>query len=342
MACLTILPFDSRNENDRKELQCVKVTSIENLLDLLLSSPGNPDKPLRLIRDENGSMLIVKFCDSSSSRKSSIDDELNNLKCLLHSKHVKILDNHVALSEWSGITRGGSAVCTRYIRPLSNLHTIRQVAKHGDDYLWRDVLFQTIFTIFTLQVEFQGFRHNDLKGDNVLVTTASPYTSYTYAIDARNQSNLTKSLRLRRTWKLNPSAIAKIIDFELACTPKGEKITSRAILDINSDQSANFRKDFGLTPQRCDLFDIHLLLYDALTVATGFLEKELRKFALFFFDKKLLSDQHLTGQCRLKVEDQIELQKTHGNFALLNMLSHPYFYHMRGDALEDCQNTIEI
>jgi hypothetical protein len=333
MLCLHILPLDNFNNKQK----CEKVSTIDQLLILLEKSPGNPDKPVRLLLEENGAAIVAKF-DIKTSRNESIEDELTNLRTLSTCSISLILERYVALVRWGGSTSRGSVLCTDYIKPYRDITTLRQLATCQDEMTWKSVLFQTLYALALLQKEFEGFRHNDFKGDNVLVTDLKE--EFVFAIDTRKTDRIVPPLRMRRTWKIPSIAQPKIIDLELATTPNG-KIKSRAIL--NSSES--FRADFGLCSERCDVFDVHLLLYDTINAASASkspIEKDLRVFALSFFPSELFLPHNLTSQCRLKIQDQKKLQSKLGNYALISMMSHPYFFDLRGESTDHSDYSIII
>lgn len=312
MLCISILPFDARDKlNDKYE--CQSITSTENLLDLLMKHPGDADKPVRLIKEEKGSILIAKF-SSNSSRKDAIDDELENLRILSN------FSPFIANLKWGETCTKGSVICTEYIQPYLKIHNLRQLVSSHNDIKWRETLFQTIFTLLNLQKKFPGFRHNDFKADNILVTQIEPKL-FTFLLS----KDVSKDIK--RYWKFRSDINIKIIDFELACTPEASKLKSRCILS----SSETFHTMFGLSKTRCDIFDIHLLLFDALTSAKGKLLEDLKLFIFSFFSKEYFDPKHLTVQRRLKIEDQIHLQDPN---MLVKMLAHPYFFHFRCDPLE--------
>lgn len=341
MICVHVLPFDAESVRD----PCRTIASIDDLINTLSNSEGEPDKPVRLLKFE-GKSLVAKFSMSHSARQASIRDELSNLRALAASPLAFAIAPHVATVQWGGSTSSGCVVCTEYVRPARLLglrvHTLRQLAASGLDEEWRYALFQTLFTLAAIQTAFPGFRHNDLKGDNVLVTSSSETLSY--ALDANDCDDLPMPLRVRRAWRFRPRVRAKLIDFELSSTPRGEGIASAAILNANNK---SFREDFGLTGARCDIFDAHLLLFDTLTAAEASpkaqgLARDLRDFALCFVSPERLRPEGLTTQCRLREEDQTILQKTLGPRVLLNMLAHSYFFALRADRYADADIVVKL
>lgn len=342
-ATLRILPFNARNIPQRPQ-GGARVSSVRGLVRHLRASPGHPDKPVRLlVDDESGAVLVAKFgLGDDGQRQPCICDELSNLRAL---RDARLPTPHLATLEWGGKTQEDDlplpscVACTEFVRPLGAVHTLRQLAEQGCDEAWRQALFQTLYTLLCLQQAFPGFRHNDLKGDNVLVTKP-PRAVATYAVDARKSAEVPASLRLRRAWRLALQAWAKIIDFELACTPSGNEISSRTVRQLrsaggSSGSQGSLESDYGLSSQRCDLFDVHLLAYDTLNACRGKpLYDAYASFVHAFIPAAFFRPENLTPQGRLRLSDQASLQSQLGPHTLLLMLAHPYFLHLRVDISE--------
>ena len=328
MASIRIFPFDARDAVEKKGGgNQILISSVLELIQFLRASEGNPDKPVRLLHDDTtGVTLVAKFgFGEDLQRQPCIQDELENQQTLVATKMPK---PHIALMQWGGSAiennndRPSCVVCTEYIKPLGSIHTLRQLASKGTDEVWRQALFQTIWNLFALQTFFPGYRHNDLKADNVLISDPSDKHA-SYSIESRNG--------LRRVWQMPLKVWAKIIDFELSCTPDSNGFKSRA---VKNGHGGVLESVYGLSPYRCDCFDIHLLFFDALSSSTNNVSVH-ANFAAFvhsFFSPGLFRVENLTKQCRLSLKDQEGLQENLGSDILLKMLAHPYFYFLRGSS----------
>jgi len=329
---LRILPFDTPPSQvfSKKGGECI--SSITELFAALRKSKGDADKPVRiLVNDSTKKALIAKFGFSEDTlRQPCIADELLNHKGLLASN---LVSPHLALMVWGGTTvepgrtSPSTVVCTEYIFPVRGNHTLRQLAAAGHDIEWRQALFQTLFTLLNMQTKFAWFRHNDLKADNVLVTSP-PVPSCSYSVDSSNDLSLSPPQRLRRVWKFVPEVWIKIIDFELSFSQLCSPLCSKAILN---GEGGNLEQDYGLSSRRCDSFDIHLLFFDVMQVMNAKTSSAFLSFVHEFFAPELFQPQNLTRQCRLKVEQQDYLQ-LHSKHILLRMISHPYFFCLRDDS----------
>lgn len=324
MICIQVLPYDSYLSKEylsAKKGNCVK--SLEELIVELRRSNGNPDKPVRILKEENGQVLMAKFgLGDDLQRQPCVEDELENYRLL-----SKLSLPHVASFVWGGKTLETGLLlptvvtCIEFIFPFflqinSNIFTLRQLAEKGSTILWKQALFQTIFTLAQLQQHFPGFRHNDFKADNILVTN-SQKDSVCYSAQYFNNR--------RRVWSFdNLKVWAKVIDFELACTPSSN-IKSRAVLTENG---GNLEHEYGLSKNRCDYFDIHLLSFDVLTSSRNNPQvyDEFKQFITQYIPERYFLLENLTSQCRLKIEDQKNHSKKH---ILLEMLANPYFHLFR-------------
>jgi hypothetical protein len=313
-AHVRVLPFDARNKV-RPKHGGKKISSPEDLVDALKQSKGDPDKPVRLVVDQNGMALVAKFgFGDDPLRQPLVEDEIRNHRVL---RDAHLATPHIAELKWAGEGLKACVSCTEYIEPLGDCHTLRELAQRGTDAQWRQALFQTLFSLACLQQTFPGFRHNDLKGDNVLVTRPTKAEA-SYAVTSD----------IRRVWHMKLCAWAKIIDFELACTPNCERIASRMVI-----KRGDMQDEYGLATTRCDVFDIHLLLFDALRASTrNALHGPFASFVFAFLPEQYFLPQHLTPQCRLRVQDQHALQQKLGPMILLDMMAHPYFYQYRNYA----------
>jgi len=326
MSC-SILNFDASQENILSTKGEFELCSVETLIKNLKKSKGSPEKPVRLLINE-GNVVVTKFgIGMNRERDACIHDELNNLTEIEKSQ---LSTPHIVKLVWGFKDKKNCILCTEYLRPLKQgVHTLRDLVKTGcDDAVWRQCLFQIIYTLLCLHCEFPGFRHNDLKADNILVTNPTKNAS-SYAVDA-TQSNLPEPLKIRRTYFLSPVvAWTKIIDLEISTEPNSEKRRLKSRVTKNSSQ---LLFDYGVSEAHCALFDLHLLSFDILdNFPESKTKQEFYSFITQFIPSKLFLKENLTSKYRMKLEHQRDLQTGTKKDVLLDMLSHSYFYFLRGE-----------
>jgi serine/threonine protein kinase len=137
------------------------VRDFDSFFAALKKCPGDDDKPLRVLQTKFGGRLMAKFACAGTQRTQSLQDERRNLS--------KLKGPHIEDMVWNGEHNDNIAILTEYIEPFGRFHTMRDLV-HASDVEWRSTFFQVLFTLATLQSNFPGFRHNDLKADNVLIT----------------------------------------------------------------------------------------------------------------------------------------------------------------------------
>lgn len=302
-----------------KERDFFEIDSMEDFLLKLICSDGDDDKPVRVVVDDTSKATIVKF--GIKQREVSILDEINNLEQL---SNIEI--QHIAKFKFKKIFDEESAciLAIEYVHPCKlnereTVHTFRDLSKTADTLSIKYAFFQVLFTLLQLQTFYPGFKHNDLKADNVLITN-SPKNNLIYTVLGRQGK---KTFRLR-----NCAVFAKIIDFELACTPDYSVIRSSNVL--KTDKLLYY--EFGLTKDKCDAFDIHLLIIDVLKHVE---DPNFQKFINDFFPSCYFFKPQVTVQYRLSIETQKIIQKKieNRNF-IFEMLCHPYFFDLRDDNLD--------
>jgi hypothetical protein len=208
---------------------------------------------------------------------------------------------------WASSKKTHCIVCTKYVQPFSDkIHTLRDVAKHCNLKEFKSAFLQVLLNLLYLQKTFPGFRHNDLKADNVLITQLK--NAKTYQLQTKT---------LTRIWKIPPGPYAVLIDFELAyCTD--ETLCSYSVKEGS--------ESFGLNTHECTFFDVHLLLYDILSNVNSVIAQSVWEFTLAFIPEKYFQKQNLTKEFRLKFEDQQSLRVD-----LHDMVSHSFFHEFRQD-----------
>lgn len=309
---LSVLPLEGVIERVSGLNETVK--DFNTFFSALRKCPGKDDKPLRVLQTKSGGRLMAKFAYLDDQRHQSLQDEWNNVK--------KVSGPHVSQIVWAGKHDGNIAILTEFIEPNGKIHTMRELSSMASDLEWRSAFFQVLFTLASLQTKYPGFRHNDLKADNVLVTLG-PARSYSFKYNG-----------LRRTFFLPAGVSVKLIDFELASTP--DKEFSNQLME---DNAPSLVSEFGIRYNPCDLYDVHLLSYDALRSKNAVMSS-FSSFMTYFIPQKFFDPIRLTCQFRLKIEDQDHLQELLYPQILLRMMCHPYFFHFRGENSDNTEYSI--
>ena len=333
-----LLPFNAKPEKFKQHTkQKFVLNSIQDLCLRLKHSKGVEGKPVRLlVKGEN--VLVTKYgIGDDKSRDGCIEDELRNFRILQDFK-IEQYTPHVVDLIWGYQNKQEKSclMCLEYVVPVKNMGTLRDLVKSGcDDSVWRHALFQIIYTLISLNTLFPGFKHNDLKADNILITTP-PVHSLSYAINTKNCKSLSVPLQIRRTWILSPPLVwVKIIDFEISSQTHQEDFKGPMLSSSIMNNPGELKDIYGLTMSPSSVFDIHLMAYDVLDNAPeGKMKNEFFSFITEFIPSKYFLKENLTTTFRLNVEDQLKLEKEISKHVLLEMLSHSYFFFLRGDPHE--------
>jgi hypothetical protein len=129
----------------------------------------------------------------------------------------------VLISEWAN---GGDLL--DYIRKHYKTFKIRH---------WRTIFFQILSVLAIIQAKYPSFRHNDLKGNNLLVNLIDmSKKKYKYVIN--NQIYIVPNIGFQ----------LKLWDFDFACIP--------GIVD-NSKVDSDWTNKINITPQQNRYYDVH-------------------------------------------------------------------------------------
>jgi serine/threonine protein kinase len=134
----------------------------------------------------------------------------------------------ILVSEWAN---GGDLL--EYIR--KNYKTMK--TKH-----WRTILFQILSVLSIIHTKYPGFRHNDMKANNILIHNIDVDTcnkKYLYKIN--NQTYIIPNIGFQ----------IKLWDYDFACIP--------GIVD-NSKVEAEWTNKINITPESNRYYDIHYFL----------------------------------------------------------------------------------
>jgi len=110
---------------------------------------------------------------------------------------------------------------------------------------WKVILFQILSVLAIIQNKYPGFRHNDMKANNILIHTMDDDDdddndkNYLYKIN--NQTYIVNNIKVQ----------IKLWDFDFACIPN--------IVD-NSKVSADWTSKINVNPEQNRYYDIHYFL----------------------------------------------------------------------------------
>jgi len=143
----------------------------------------------------------------------------------------------VLISEWAN---GGDLL--DYLRKKYKQLKIKQ---------WKVIFFQIISVLAIIQEKYPGFRHNDMKANNILlhnIDIASDNKKYLYKIN--NQTYIIPNIGIQ----------IKLWDFDFACIPN--------IID-NAKVNAEWTNNINIKPEQNKYYDLHYF-FNTLT-KKGFL-----------------------------------------------------------------------
>lgn len=190
-----------------------------------------------------------------------------------------------------------SMLAMQYKEPPSLGRNVREAAPNLTDYEVLCIVFQVCFILETLQEKFTGFRHNDLKSDNVLL-------HITHIQDMFKRKG--KTIIIGETIPK-----ATIIDFEVTHSQCGHLQSSMV---VESTETSTNVINFGLSPKPCSVFDIHLFMKDICTLrpSPDLVDMMRRVFP---------SDLEYTSKGRLTLESQERCK----SITLQDILQDSYF-----------------
>lgn len=289
------------------------VKEFEEIILILKQFISDVKEPICFLYSQN-KVLVCKSSPSlqiNSIRIICIKEEIDSLKIL-----------NTVEPEWNTFIQKRADidcedVCfTEYI-PLHskylNCRTMREFVDLKYTYIKSDVrfrscLFQILATLIHLQKNFPGFRHNDLKTDNVVITQGSYWTIY----ELESKQGL-------RYFKVPTDVQCVLIDFE--STAWKEKETSK------NQELQTLKQAYGIYDVESNVFDFHLLCMDIIRTCrneeTNFEYDSFYLFLMDFFQEWCFKKENLI-EYRLKRDHQLVMK-----WDLEEMILHPYFYGFR-------------
>ena len=185
----------------------------------------------------------------------------------------------ILVSEWAN---GGDLL--DYLR--NNYKTM--TTKH-----WRTILFQILSVLAVIHGKYPGFRHNDMKANNILI--------HNIDIDDENKKYLYK-INGQTYIVPNIGFQIKLWDFDFACIPN---------IVENSKVSADWTSKINISPEQNKYYDIHYF-FNTLS-RTGFFPEflsepeipdKVKEFAKRIVPSKYESGKYVSDRGRILVKDE--------------------------------------
>lgn len=212
------------------------------------------------------------------------DNIVNNKKYDMFVKRYKkgeYYDNvSVLISEWAN-----SGDLLEYIKKNYKSLTIKE---------WRVLMFQIVSVLAIIQNKYPGFRHNDMKANNLLV----------HKIDM-NKENTKFKYKINGQIYIVPNIgiMIKLWDFDFACIP--------GIVD-NSKVEAEWTDKINIKPEQNRYYDIHYF-FNTLTKKGFFPEfwtdeaipEKIREFVKRVVPEKYAKEgKYVTDRGRILINDE--------------------------------------
>ena len=227
-------------------------------------------------------------------------------------RSIKNLSEYIDKYEKNKIEKITSGIITEYANCGDLLSFIKRNLNLGKIInleIWRNILFQIIFNLELLQTNFIGFRHNDLKANNILISEiiiSKKNGGITYKI-----SNPEKNFHL-------PNIGYRIFlwDFDFACIPfVSNKIPiNRDFLDkiLNEKiESKNFKK-YNITSDKNDYYDLHFFINSLCNqfihnfYKSELIPEEVKEFTKRIVPNELAGWEKKDVTCRGRILNNIE------------------------------------
>ena len=215
-----------------------------------------------------------------SLQKNGIVENKKYTQFIKKYKKAELHDEvSVLISEWAN---GGDLL--EYIRAKHNEISLKE---------WRILFFQILSTLAVIQAKFPGFRHNDLKANNILIQK----------IESRNKNNKFK-------YKINGKVFIvpnigfqlKLWDFDFACIP--------GIVD-NTKVEAEWTDKINVKSEKNKYYDVHYF-FNTLTRKGFFpqfwesneVPKQVKDFVKRVVPSKYREGEYVAERGRLLVDDE--------------------------------------
>lgn len=215
----------------------------------------------------------------SLDKNGIVDNKKYDIFIKRHKKGDLHSDVSVLISEWAD---GGDLL--EYLRKNIDKMTLKE---------WRVILFQIISVLAVIQAKYPGFRHNDLKANNILIQN----------IEARNKNNKFKYKINGNIYIIpNIGVQIKIWDFDFSCI--------EGIVD-NTKVNADWTDKINISSIKNKYYDVHYFL-NTLT-RKGFIPefwdmqeipKQVKEFFARIIPEQYRSGDNVAERGRLLVDDE--------------------------------------
>ena len=211
------------------------------------------------------------------------DDIVNNKKYdqfIVRYKKGEYYDNvSVLISEWAN-----AGDMLDYIKANYKTFTVRH---------WRSMFFQLISVLAIIQNKYPGFRHNDMKANNILVQKIPI---------SKNNNKFKYKINGQAYIVLNIGIQLKLWDFDFACIP--------GIID-NSKVEAEWTDRINIKPEQNKYYDIHYF-FNTFTKKGFFPEfwtdavipQKIKDFVLRIVPEKYTKGTDVTDKGRILISDE--------------------------------------
>ena len=185
----------------------------------------------------------------------------------------------ILISEWAD---GGDLL--EYIKKNKDTLTVKE---------WRVIFFQILSALSVIQSKYPGFRHNDLKANNILIQK----------IGSRNRNNKFKYKINNKTYVIpNIGIQVKIWDFDFACI--------KGIVD-NTKVDAKWTDKININSKMNRYYDLHYF-FNTLTRKGFFPEfwksksvpKAVREFVRRIIPEKYTVGENIAERGRILINDE--------------------------------------
>jgi len=173
---------------------------------------------------------IATFKSNIKPFLSLIDKDIVGAK---NKKYIRFLKKYMKGEFYNDV----SILISEWANMGDLLEFIRNNYREFDLVTWKTIFFQIISTLAVIQNKFPGFRHNDLKANNILVHKREICkTRFIYTVNKNKYAIQNIGYQI------------KLWDFDFACIP--------GIID-NAKVSAEWTTRINVNPERNQYYDIH-------------------------------------------------------------------------------------
>ena len=163
---------------------------------------------------------------------------------------------------------------------------------------WRGIFFQILSVLSIIQTKYPGFRHNDMKANNILIHNIDTDINKKYLYKINGQTYIIPNIGFQ----------IKLWDFDFACIPN---------IVNNSKVDAEWTDKINIKPEQNRYYDIHYF-FSTLTkkgffpeILTGsFIPNKVKAFIKRIIPPKYESGEFISDRGRLLVNDEYLIPDT--------------------------------